>query len=274
MLPECRLNPQSSVVGYQSVNVENGYSLRTPTFYSVGGGDSISIQEFKPVGDSVPTGEDGMTFVQFQLLNAQSRIKDMKTYYWHNWTSVPIFEWEDPVTSYGWYETVSGQAEGDPSSLMVKPGEAFYMQCPVSEVALSFSGEVRTNQSFLAVNAGYTLLGNPYPCPISIQSITPIKAGTEGAEIPTGEDGMTFVQFQLLNAQSRIKDMKTYYWHNWTSVPIFEWEDPVTSYGWYETVSGQAEGDPSELILQPGEGIYVQSPIACLLNIKGLELSK
>ena len=169
----------STAVGYQANGVNNGYTLATPAFKNVSGGD-YDIQNIK-VNGAANDGDVGM-----QIFNDKGRMENI--YFWLN---------EYYGDDDGWYVDVVGSKIAEKT---LKPGEAFYLYAPYAGVTLQSAGEVGKTYTATA-NNGYTLIGNSFPVAIGPKNIKVNGAANDGD-----------VGMQIFNDKGRMENI--YFWLN------------------------------------------------------------
>ena len=251
-----------NIVGYENISLENGRSLRTPTFYTITS-EGYKINDIKP-SDNCKGGDDG-NGLQFQLLDEKCETTGT-TYFWLNYTKKLFPAGTKEIL--GWFTDASGADSAKvPDTATLTPGYAIYIKCPYEDATLSFSGEVKTNETFVTINQGKTILGNPYPTAFQINSLTPIDG--DGKAIVGGSDG-NGVRFQFLDKNMETTGT-TYFWLNYTKKLFPTGTKEIL--GWFTDASGADSVKVKDTDLIPaGMGIYVQSPVECTLHFKGLSL--
>jgi len=157
----------SNVVGYQTINVPAGSSMRTSTFKAISGNYKIS-----DIGVEGATGAGGE---MGQLINADGT--------WGN--SYFYLTEEEAFVTTGWYKDMLGdEAVTDEDVLTV--GQAFIFTSD-SDITFTYAGQVIPQPTY-NVPAGSSIVGNPSPVQVKVSEIT-----VEGATGAGGEMG------QLIN---------------------------------------------------------------------------
>ena len=189
-----------NTVGYQTIDVPAGSSMRTVTFKAIDGDYKIS--------DLIVTGAVGAGGDYAQKINADGTWGDQYYYF----TMEGSFWLED-----GWYKDDAGTAVTDDDVLKV--GEALIFTA-AADVSIQCAGQVLKGATSLTVPAGSSIIGNPLPVSVKINEIT--VAGAVGA----GGD-----YAQKINANGTWGDQYYYF----TMEGSYWLED-----GWYKDDAGTA----------------------------------
>ena len=152
---------ESSVVGYQNVDVPTGYSMRTVTFKAIAG--DYKISDIVVEGAAGAGGENG------QLVNADGT--------WGN--AYYYLTEEEAFVTTGWYKDAIG-AEPVTDEDVLTVGQAFFFASD-SDCTLTYAGQVIA-QPTVDVPAGYSMIGNPSPVAVKLSEITVEGAAGAGAE--------------------------------------------------------------------------------------------
>lgn len=220
-----------------------------PMFTTVGsqtteGTGSYNIQNLIPTGSLVPNGETTAGAIRAQKLTSTGAT-DGSVLFWRDGT----FGSGSRARTYkGWY-TASGTT---PATMEITTGQALWINLP-SGAACSFtiSGEVPVGDIYMALNSGNTAVCNPQPVSMSLQTVVP--AAAEGYTVPNGEATASAIRVQKLTATGAT-DGSIVFWRNGT---FGSGSRARTYLGWY-TASGTS---PAAVTLDPGEGIWVNSPV-------------
>lgn len=230
--------------------VDDGNRMMGPMFVTVGaqteGSGTYSIQDLIPTGEVVPNGEEtDDTAISLMKLNAKGGA-DGFTYYWRDGT----FKISGRMkTVKGWYQPGSATKE----DIQLTAGQAVWVHFPKdAKCSFTIAGEVPNGDIYMALRQGNSAVCNPQPVPTSIQKVEPYAS--EGVTVPNGENtDETAISLMKLNPKGGA-DGFTYYWRDGT----FKISGRMkTVHGWYQPGSATQE----EIPLNPGEGIWVYSPI-------------
>ena len=191
----------SEVVGYQSVDVPAGSSMRTATFKAISGDYKIS-----DIGVQGATGA-GNEFGQ--LINTDGTWGDMYYYLTEDEAFVPN----------GWYKDIDGGTPVTDEDVLTV-GQAFIFTSD-SDITFTYSGQV-IKQPTYNVPAGSSIVGNPSPVEVKFSEIT-----VEGAVGAGNEFG------QMINTDGTWGDMYYYLTEDEAFVPNGWYKDidggtPVT----------------------------------------------
>ena len=151
----------SDVVGYQTVDVPTGSSMRTATFKAISGDYKIS--------DIGVEGAGGVGNEYGQLINEDGTWGN--TYYY-------LVEAEMFVPD-GWYKDSTGD-EPVTDDDVLKMGQAFIFTSD-SDITFTYAGQV-VKQPTYNVPAGSSIVGNPSPVAVKFSDITVEGAGGVGNE--------------------------------------------------------------------------------------------
>ena len=251
----------ANIVGYYTTDAfEVGNAMGTPTFTNVTG-EELALQDILPVGENVPNGLDGVTFIQIQKLTAGAKT-DGSIWFWMDYEEEDWLTGET-ITKYGWYDMLGTEL----STMTFKPGEGFWAKFPTgSSASFQYAGQVPDKDVYTTVNNGNTAMGNPFPYSLEIVGATEMGITPVGENVPNGLDGVTFIQFQKLTADAKT-DGSIWFWMDYEEEDWLTGET-ITKYGWYDML-GTVECD---VTLNPGEGIWVKSPAECQFKFTAKDL--
>ena len=228
----------SNVVGYNKIDLANTFSLVGLQFLDVGG-DSKDIQNF--TSDNNLPGLDGEGAFQTEL-----RLWTGTGYKTLNWLGPNDgTALEAPELNSKWYDLDNdGLAVGE-----IGAGEAAWIKIPSGETAsVTFSGEVPDGATTnLDVRLGFTLLANPFPVAMNVQSVQLSNT------IP-GLDGDGAFQTELRRWTGT--GYRTYGWladGDGTAL-----EAPELNCKWYDLDGDQV----ANFEFRVGEGFWIVSPKA------------
>ena len=213
----------ANVVGYQNIDVPNGYIMLTPTFENVDA-STHTVQDLKP--QNAPG--DGSVTLQTMSDDGSSWVGE---YQW--WTEA------DMGMPDGWYEPNSGELATD----ILVSGKAAMIYSPVAGVTMLVSGSVSSSNVSNPCAIGYTMSGNNTPVN---RSVGELKVTLEDGSAAPG-DGSITLQTMSEDGSSWVGE---YQW--WTEA------DMGMPDGWYEPNSGELASET----LTPGLSTMVYSPSA------------
>lgn len=176
-----------NIVGYQTINLPQGYKMTTSTFVPVGS-DGKSLR----LGDITPINFDGANGDTVQLFNSNGNgnVNHIYTYY----------------AGYGWYNP---DTDSNVDAELIPTGTGMFVYASLANAQFQVAGEVALQSLALAVPAGYTVVGNSSP-----------KAITLGAVVPANFDGANgdTAQFFNSNGNGNVNHLYTFYagygWYN------------------------------------------------------------
>ena len=213
----------SDVVGYQTLNGNEGYTFVTPTFDGVT--DSYSIQDVKISGENV-TGDAAQSL---QIIDSEGNVQDEDYYSWFNagqaYKNAPA----------GWYDE-----NFDPAVRSLDLAQAFLIGNDDGEYTIQFSGKV----VYTAIPAydcatGYTSVGNMTPVAKDIQ-----KFALAGENV-TGDAAQSL---QIIDSEGNVQDEDYYSWFNagqaYKNAPA----------GWYDE-----NFDPAVRDIEPGQAFLISN---------------
>lgn len=212
-----------NTVGYQGIDVPAGSSMRTVTFKPVG------TAEFK-LNDIVVTGADmtGDGDVYAQKINADGTWCDDMYFY----------TTEDGAGLTGWFLD-AGASEPVSDAVTLKTGEAITITSDNSDLTFTVSGEVIKGVVTVNVPLGASMIGNPTPVAVALNSVVVTGADMTG-------DGDVYAQ--KINADGTWVDEMYFY----------TTEDGAGLTGWFLD-AGASEPVNDSVMLQPGEAVSVTS---------------
>ena len=213
----------ANTVGYQDIDAPAGSSMRTPTFKAVGG-SGYDLTAIKVVGS------EGAGDVCAQTISAEGEWDGEYYYMTVDGAGVP----ED-----GWYKDIGGGEAVEAAEVILPAGGALFVDSQYNDLSLQVAGEVPVGNLELDVPAGSSQVGNALPSPVDLTAI--VVAGSEGA----GD-----VCAQSISAEGEWDGEYYYMTVDGAGVP----ED-----GWYKDIGGDEAVEAEEVILAPGEALFVDS---------------
>ena len=214
-----RASLSASLVGYAKNALPKGYSMITPCFEVVGGGNyAIDSLVLEGVDDTQAT---------VQIVNADG-----------SWGAMGVWlnEYIDPSTSEiypaGWFTDGSGATSAE---ISLTPGQAVFFYT-TSEIAKAMSAGQVSASIPVTLDKGYSMIGNASPVALSIDSIT--LAGVDDTQATV----------QVVNPDG-----------SWGTRGVWlnEYTDPSTNEvypaGWFTDGSGAT---PADITLEPGQSVF------------------
>ena len=194
VLPECRLNPQSSVVGYQNkaYEVNGGFTIGVSTFDKVGD-SKVSLKDLNVVGGTYADNaiqflkNNGSTDTYTYTNDEYADIKDyygneipqtvQKMLFYINEDDAPGMECTPGWYMMADYDCIVNMSEKE--DFDVKFGTGFFFKPFKTGVSLQYAGEVVQGDSELdlPVNGGFTLTGNCSPVNFDLSNFS-VVGGT------------------------------------------------------------------------------------------------
>ena len=211
----------ANVVGYYDVEAPTGDSMRCPVFTTVGGA-GYDLTKIKVTGGS------GVGDIVAQTISSEGLWDGQ--YYWLT---------EDEVgCTTGWYKDMFGDEPVAEDEVVLANGQAYFIHSDYEDLSLTCSGEVITGDVELEFQQGDGQLGNAVPAETDLADIT-----------VTGGSGVGDIVAQAIAADGTWDGQ--YYWLT---------EDEVgCPTGWYKDMFGDEPVAADEVILAPGESLFVHS---------------
>lgn len=239
----------SDIVGYQQVEVINGYSLFTVTFKNIGETESFDLNNLVP---QTPAGVDisGDNKVRVYVLDDAGNYGD--TIAWYGKT-LQGWSKDSGATKIADGEVTVGNGKGFAvyNNLKVNAnGVEATKNATASSLVFLVSGKVDLTCQNIAVS-GYSVNGNSTPVTIDLGSIVP---KTPAGVTLTGDNK---VRIYLLDAEGNYGD--TIAWYGKTLV------------GWSKD-SGATKIAEGEVTLAPGKGFAIYNNLK--VNATGVEATK
>lgn len=201
----------SDVVGYASANTKEGFAAVTTSFKAVSG--EINLQDLTVTGYNHADGFDGDVYLETLTETGAAD----ETYIW---LDIPKDE-EDPDSEafYGWYDLSDTYVK----NVTINPGDGFWVHSDNTAYGIQSAGAViTTSTAVLLREDGFTMVGNPIPTSVNLQSIS-----VSGYNHEDGFDGDVYMETLTETGAAD----ETYIW---LDIPKDE-DDPdsVAFYGWY-----------------------------------------
>ena len=197
--------------------------MRAPTFKAVGGAGydltKIAVE-----------GADGSADVCAQTISAAGEWDGEYYYLTVDGMGVP----ED-----GWYKDVLGDEAVAEDEVVLPPGGALFVDSQNNDLTLKVAGEVPSGDLDLDVPAGSSQVGNALPADVDLTAIT-----------VTGAEGSGDVCAQSISAEGDWDGEYYYMTVDGAGVP----ED-----GWYKDAGGGEAVEVGDVVLAPGEALFIDS---------------
>ena len=211
----------SNTVGYSKINLNKGYTCIAPAFFTVGD-DATLITAMEVV--------DGMDTDNLTLLDSTGNSL-VKYYWWNPWGNLPAM----------WSSDGQGNIEVTDVSFDQMEGFLFYSGATTAK--FKHSGEVLEDDvEGIALNKGYTTLGNPYNKALPLENLVPVNA--------MDTDNLTLLD-------STGNTLACYYWLNAFG--------PYPA-GWF--LDSQGDDQAEDVTLDPSEAfLFYSAADAATLNV-------
>ena len=248
MLPVCRPNRGSYVVGFNNIDIKAGQFYLLATQFDKTGTETpgaIDMNELIKLSDSIVPGtfDDGfVTAPQIQVLNSTGT-----GYFMYYYISDATDENDDPLGYDCWAD--DGGYELKPENMLTM-GEGFWFKS-LTAGSMSFAGQVKGEASAVqTVPAGrFYIMSNPFPTAFSLANVL-----TTGLTPGLFDDGfMTAPQIQVLNATGT-----GYFMYYYISDATDDNDDAVGYDCWADDGGYILEGNQ----VQPGASFWIKSPTA------------
>ena len=211
----------ANIVGYQEVEAPTGDSMRCPTFKMVGGAgyDLTKISV---------TGGGGSGDICAQIISSAGLW--VGEYYWLTVDGMGV--------DNGWYKDMFGGEAVAVDEVVLDQGQAFYIHSDNEDLQLMVSGEVPAGDVGLTFAAGDGMLGNATPVDVDLTDVT-----------VTGGGGSGDISAQSISSAGLW--VGEYYWLTVDGMGVDN--------GWYKDMFGGEAVAADEVILAPGEALYLHS---------------
>lgn len=142
-------NVNANNVGYQENTVPEGYSMITPTFVNVSGGDYA-------IDNLILIGVDD-TKATVQVVNKDG-----------TWGTRGVWFNAYEELPAGWFTDASGET---PADIMLEPGQAVFFKTTEKGASFQTAGQVAEDIT-IELPVGYSMIGNSTPLEMPIDSLT------------------------------------------------------------------------------------------------------
>ena len=235
---------ESQIVGYNQSALRPGFAMTGPDFLNVGK-DAIDLMSITVGGEAYAPGESGDT-VYVSALN-------------YDGSGAYCYSWMDYEGDYepGWYDFDHDMAPLEEGQVMLDAGDALWVQGDDGFVLL-YNGEVLTEtQVAVPLRAGFKSVANPFPVALDL-----IKVTVGGEAYAPGESGDT-VYVSILN-------------YDGSGACCYSWMDYEGDYepGWYDFDHDMVPLEEEQIVLEPGQGLWVQGDDGFDLQFPALILNK
>ena len=213
----------ANVVGYQDIEAPAGSSMRAPTFQAVGGSgyDLTKI---------TVAGAEGSGDVCAQTISAAGEWDGEYYYMTVDGAGVP---------ADGWYKDAGGSEAVEEDEVILPAGGALFVDSAYNDLTLKVAGEVPSGDLDLDVPAGSSQIGNALPADVDLTEIT-----------VTGAEGSGDVCAQSISAAGEWDGEYYYMTVDGAGVPAD---------GWYKDAGGSEAVEADEVVLAPGEALFIDS---------------
>ncbi len=230
----------SNIVGYQKVNLNEGLNLVGSQFVNVGDEAALDINKVLETTDLPGLDENAMYQSTLMVWNGNEYV----TYGWldaDDGTNNDVPEWNSTWLLYD----MSDAAVCD-----MKSGDGFWIQTS-APATVTFSGQIITAETTdISVDAGLSLICNPYPQPTNIQSVQ--SSDLAGLD----ENAMYQSTLMVWNGSEYV----TYGWldaDDGTNNDVPEWNSTWLLYDM---------SDKANYEIAQGEGFWIQTSAPATIN--------
>ena len=234
----------ANIVGYNQSALRPGFAMTGPDFLNVGK-DAIDLMSITVGGEAYVPGESGDT-VFVNVLNDDG-------------SAACNYSWMDYEGDYepGWYNVDDDYAPLEKGQVVLDAGDGLWVQGDDGFVLL-YNGEVLTDtQVPVPLRPGFKAAANPFPVALDL-----IKVTVDGEAYVPGESGDT-VFVNVLNDDG-------------SAACNYSWMDYEGDYepGWYNVDDDYAPLEADQVVLEPGQGLWVQGDDGFDLQFPALILNK
>ena len=169
----------SNTVGYSKINLNKGYTCIAPAFYTVGE-DTIDLSAMEVV--------DGRDQDSLSLLDSTGNT--VLQYFWFN-----------AIDEYPAMWALDSMAETEATGVSFDLMDGFLFYTGATTAKFKHSGEILEGDvAGVALNRGYTTLGNPYNKALPLENLVPIGARDQDSLIMLDSTGNVAAQYYWFNA--------------------------------------------------------------------------
>ena len=165
--------PSANVVGYQKIDIANGFTMIGTSFQSVGVENTISVQDIKASGltglDWTFATETGDT-MQIWDASAQGYLTML------NYTGdVVTPEMAEMGIEAGKWFDMNTFANAE---MTLENGDAFWILSSATGAKVTIAGEVPTTSNSINIVPGFNMIANPYPKAVKVNDLFTITGLT------------------------------------------------------------------------------------------------
>ena len=169
----------SNTVGYSKVNLNKGYTCIAPAFFTVGQ-DTTELTAIEVV--------DGADTDSLALLDSTGNT--LNKYFWFN-----------AIEGYPAMWALDSMAENEATGVSFDQMEGFLFYSSATTAKFMHSGEVLEGDvTGVALNKGYTVLGNPYNKALPLENLIPVNAEDTDSIALLDSTGNTLSKYFWFNA--------------------------------------------------------------------------
>ena len=206
----------SNTVGYTKINLSNGYTTLAPAFFTVGQ-DTTELTAMEVV--------DGADTDSLALLDSTGNT--VSKYYWFN-----------AFDEYPAMWALDSMAETEAVGVSFDQMEGFLFYSSATTAKFKHWGEILEDDvEGVALNTGYTTLGNPYNKELPLENLVPVNAQDTDSIALLDSTGNTVSKYYWFNAFDEYPAM-------WALDSMAETEavgvtlDPDEAFLFYSSASG------------------------------------
>lgn len=224
----------SNIVGYQKITINTEFALIGAQFVNVGG-------ENKDINDlfteNTLAGLDDSYRYQTSLKTWTGN--GYTTYVWYDADDGTEADWEEANSKWLYFN------ESDVATAEVEPGAAFWIQTSGGAGSVTVAGEVPSDEiAPVTINKEFTLLANPLPKDISIQSIVPDE------NIPGLDSNY---RYQTCLKTWTGNGYNTYIWYDADDGTEADWPEANAKWLYFN------ESDVADVTIHVGEGFWIST---------------
>ena len=157
----------ANVVGYQKIQLADGYTMIGTAFQNVGVTNKLNVQDIKASG---LTGLDWTfaTTAGDTLLIWDASAQGYLTTFYYTGDSDP----DGTMAAFGaepgtWFDPVTFSA----ASEVLENGDAFWILSSTQNAQVTIAGEVPQSANAISIVSGYNMIANPYPKAVKVNDL-------------------------------------------------------------------------------------------------------
>ena len=240
-----------NIVGYQNIDVKNGYQFFTVTFENIQDATKVNIADIKCTKadgtDWLRTGAGSKAcngVIEMRKIDAEGAYGEKIKYYGRNTTD---------TFGPGWYVDTYDETNliSESNPLMLKPGEGLIVYTSKSDSAAKFilSGSVKLDAMDCNIKNGYQFGGNCTPVTLKLSDVQCLKAdGSDWLRTGAGSKACNgVIEIRKVDAEGAYGQKLKFYGKNTTD---------TFGPGWYKETYAEENlvGGENEITFAPGEG--------------------